>query len=87
MSNHLFAWLLGVAVVMIQYLWGVDMSYILVLTMIFSSGYAGMGAIDHMEVDSYEKCQRIGKAWVQSIKNKRRFAGNDEVFFSCIENK
>ena len=62
------------------------MSYILVLTMIFNSGYAGMGGIEHIEVDSYEKCQRIGKAWVKSVKSKRRFTADDEVFFSCIKN-
>ncbi len=73
-------------VVIQLYLWGIDMSYILVLTMIFASGYSGMGGIEHIEVDSYEKCQRIGEAWVKSIKNKRRYTGGDEVFFSCIKN-
>lgn len=69
-----------------QGLWGVDMSYILVLTMIFKSSSAGMGGIDHIEVNSYEKCQRIGRAWVESIKEKRKYTMDDEVIFTCIKN-
>ena len=63
------------------------MSYILVLTMIFKSGNGGMGGIDHIEVDSYEKCQRIGRAWVESVKRERKYVMDKEIIFTCIENK
>ena len=63
------------------------MSYILVLTMIFKSGNGGMGGIEHIEVDSYEKCQRIGRAWVESVKKERKYVMNKEIIFIQNEMK
>jgi hypothetical protein len=58
-------------------------TYILVLTLIFKSGYSGMGGVEHIEVKDYKECHRMGKAWVDSVSSSRATAKGD-VVFSCI---
>ena len=59
-------------------------TYILIFSLIFKSGYAGMGGIESIEVIGYDKCKRIGTEWSVSIREKHR-ANENEVIYTCIK--
>lgn len=62
-------------------------TYILVITLIFNSGYAGMGGLTSIEVDSLESCQRIGQEWKNDIIKKLDVIRNADtrLLFTCIK--
>ena len=60
-------------------------TYILILTLIYRSGYGGMGGIETIEVSTYEQCQKIGHAWSDYIKRSRNNVRSNEVLFTCIK--
>ena len=55
------------------------MSYILILTLIVSSGTGGSGGITNIEFDTKEKCEEVGKLWMNQIKGIHR------SFYLCVE--
>ena len=60
-------------------------TYILILTMIFKTGYGGggMGGIESIQVSDLESCNYIGKAWVNSVSEVRTVY-KKEIFYTCI---
>ena len=59
-------------------------TYILVLTLLFKSGYAGMGGVTTIEAKNFNDCNRIGNAWISDIKQKRTVNTNEAVY-TCIK--
>jgi hypothetical protein len=58
-------------------------TYILLLTLIFKSGYGGMGGIESIQTGSLDECNRIGNAWIASLAAKRSL-NKGEAIFTCI---
>ena len=54
------------------------------MTMIFSSGYSGMGGVNTHEMVDYKTCDDVGKAWVSDVKAHRR-SGKGEAFYTCVK--
>lgn len=59
-------------------------TYILILTMIYGSGYGGMGGIESMRVESLEACERIGREWDKK-SSKNINAGDRTLSFVCVK--
>lgn len=59
-------------------------SYLLIMTLLFSSAVGGMGGVDHVKVSSVQECNRIGNAWLNGIKAKRH-VGRGEAIITCVK--
>lgn len=59
-------------------------SYLLIMTLLFSSGNGGMGGVDHVKVSSLQECNRIGNAWLDGIK-ARRSVRKGEAIITCVK--
>ena len=61
-------------------------TYILILTMMYRTGYAGIGGVTTIEVKDLEICNRVGSSWVADIKSERKRVGDYEVLYTCVKN-
>ena len=59
-------------------------TYILILTVLYSSYGKGGVSVDSLEVNDVSNCNRIGSEWVSNMKSKSR---NINVSFMCIKNE
>lgn len=59
-------------------------TYVLILTMMFKSGYGGMGGIESVDVDSLESCNRIGKAWMYNA-SENKYVKDHELTYLCVK--
>jgi hypothetical protein len=62
-------------------------TYILVLTLVVKSGYAGMGGMSTLEVKGADNCQRIGEEWKKDIVSKMAGVSyaDKKIIFTCIK--
>lgn len=58
-------------------------TYILILTLAFKAGSAGMGGVTALELPSSESCHRVGSKWVEDFKKVRGRTYDKEVIYTC----
>ncbi len=59
-------------------------TYILILTLVYGTGYKGMGGVTAITISSFDACERIGENWVRKFKHQKgKYAENSEAYFMC----
>ena len=59
--------------------------FVLILTLVFKSGYGGMGGVESMRFHTEEACTRVGEQWVRELeRHKGERLREHEAFFQCI---
>ena len=63
-------------------------TYILILTLVFKSGYAGAGGVSVIRDIPIDTCHAIGTQWVKQQDEREGMISKDKSSYLCVpENK
>ena len=59
-------------------------TYILILTLVFKSGYAGLGGVSTIEDLTLDQCNRIGSKWLKRHDGNELWFTDNGSNYMCI---
>lgn len=60
-------------------------SYVLILTIILKSNWAGAGTTSMHDFDSFDDCERAGVQWIEKIDNVDKNLKIEDSFYLCVK--